>query len=230
MGILWVAATPIGNLGDVSRRFVETLSRISFVACEDTRDLKRLCSALSLPCPNHISLFEHNEESRIDEIMGRLASGMEVLLVSSAGTPLVSDPGYRLVSAAISAGHKVSPIPGACAPIAAISCSGLRTDRFAFLGFPPRKPGKRLAMLRALTSFEGTIVMFESPFRVAKLARECHEVFGSRPAVLARELTKVHEEFIREPLGKLADLLAAKQVKGECVLLIEIRSKTEEVD
>ena len=223
MGLLLVAATPIGNLKDVSERLKEAIRDASSVACEDTRVFRKLCNALAIQSPRLLSYYEHNERESSGGILKLLDVGETVLLVSNAGTPLISDPGYQVVRQALEAGHRVSPIPGASAVITALSCSGLRSDKFAFLGFPPRKPSKLRAFLSGFNQFPGTIILYESPYRVHKLVAAAQEVFGPVDAVLAREMTKLHEEFIRASLDRMTHILSTRKLKGECCLLIENR-------
>ncbi len=174
-----------------------------------------------------ISYHEHNERDRISTLLNELNNGATVLLASNAGTPLISDPGYAIVRAAIEAGVTVSPIPGPSAALSALCCSGLRVDRFAFLGFPPRKPGKLVNFLKEASRFDGTLIMYESPNRVSKLVGAACQVFGDAPAVLARELTKIHEEFLRGGLFELSKTLEIRELIGECCLLIENRVKDD---
>ncbi|MFA4986312.1 MAG: 16S rRNA (cytidine(1402)-2'-O)-methyltransferase [Candidatus Brocadiia bacterium] len=224
MGELWVGSTPIGNLSDASPRLREAIEKADLIACEDTRVCASLCAALGLRYRRMVSYYEQNERQRCDELAGELAAGKTILLLSSAGTPLISDPGYHIVKRAVEEGVRVSPIPGPCAAIAALSCSGLRVDKFAFLGFPPRKPGKLRSFLTSHAGFDGTLIMYESANRVARLATAAYEVFGPVQGVLGREITKLHEEFIRGNLRMLAaELEARPNLKGECCLMIELR-------
>ena len=219
--VLYVAATPIGNLEDVTPRLLETIASVSLVACEDTRVFGRLCARHKVARPALKPFYEHNEERLTQQVLENLEEGRSVLLASNAGTPLISDPGYKLVRTAIEHGYRVSPLPGPNAAVTALCASGLRVDRFAFLGFPPRKPGKLRNFLSLYKSFDGTLIFYESPHRVAKLSRACLEVFGNCPAVLARELTKLHEEFLRDELDKLSETLESQKVRGECSLLVQ---------
>ncbi len=222
-GTLYVAATPIGNAGDASARLRELVERVEVVACEDTRVFGKLCRLLGVKAPRLVSYHEHNEREKADYFLGVLEGGGDVLLASNAGTPLLSDPGYVLVRRAVERGFRVSPLPGPNAAVAALSCSGLRVDRFAFLGFPPRKEGRLARFLEEAGKFDGTVIMYESPRRLARLVKKAAEVLGARRAVVARELTKIHEEFIRGTLPELAEALSARNLKGECCLLVENR-------
>ena len=217
---LYVVATPIGNLEDVTLRALRILSGVDLIAAEDTRHTARLLTHFQIRTPM-VSCHEHNEEQRTLELVEKIRSGGTVALVSDAGTPSVSDPGYRLVGAAVTAGLDVFPIPGASAAVAALCASGLPTDAFVFLGFAPKKKGQRMALLESMRTEPRTLVFYESPRRVAKLIEEMHAVMGDRPAVLARELTKLHEEFLRGTLAEIQSNLANRSaVKGECTLLV----------
>ncbi|HTL41392.1 MAG TPA: 16S rRNA (cytidine(1402)-2'-O)-methyltransferase [Pseudolysinimonas sp.] len=216
--MLILAATPIGNLGDASRRLIETLERVEVVAAEDTRTTLQLMRALGITNrPRLVALHEHNERERAAELVAQ-AGEQDVLLVSDAGMPAVSDPGFVLVQAAIAAGVTVTALPGPSAVLTALALSGLPTDRFAFEGFLPRKG--RLAALRALAAEPRTLVFFESPHRVADALRDLAEAFGAeRPAAVCRELTKLHEEVARGTLAELAEHFA-EGARGEIVLVV----------
>jgi 16S rRNA (cytidine1402-2'-O)-methyltransferase len=221
-GTLYVIATPIGNLGDVTARARDTLAAVDVVAAEDTRHSGRLLAHLGIERPI-ISLHEHNEADRAPDVIARLLAGQSVALVSDAGTPLVSDPGFRVVAAARAAGLRVVPIPGACAAIAALSVAGLPTDRFCFEGFLPAKGGARRTRLAALARETRTLVFYEAPHRVAETLADLAQAFGdARAAVLARELTKLHESVYADALGVLAARAAtdADMNRGEAVLVV----------
>lgn len=221
--MLYLVGTPIGNLGDVSRRAAETLARAGVIAAEDTRSARRLLAALGIPAEGKrlVSYGEHNEAAMAERLAEDLAAGTEVALVSEGGMPLISDPGYRLVQAALAKGVTVVPIPGPNAALAALAASGLPVHGFIFRGFLPKKPGARRRILESLKDREETLIFYESPQRVAKVLPELAEVFGAgRPACLARELTKLHETFVRLPLGELAMRVAAEPPRGECTLLV----------
>lgn len=221
-GTLYVVATPIGNLGDVTARARDTLGAVDVVAAEDTRHSGRLLSSLGLERPL-LSLHEHNEAARADEIVSKLRAGQSVALVSDAGTPLVSDPGFRVVAAARAAGLRVVPIPGACAAIAALSVAGLPTDRFCFEGFLPAKAGPRRARLQLLSRETRTLVFYEAPHRIAETLADLASAFGAdRNAVLGRELTKLHETVYADALGRLAERAQtdADMNRGEAVLVV----------
>jgi len=219
---LYVTATPIGNLGDVTSRAALILRGVDAVICEDTRVSHKLMSALGIKKPL-IPCHEHNEEKAIPALIKRLQGGEALALITDAGTPLISDPGYRLVRACQDAGVMVTPVPGASSVAAALSAGGLATDAFYFAGFLPAKEGKREAALAALNDIPATLIFFESPARVLKTVEAMVKVFGpEREAVMARELTKLHEEILRLPLSDLAANLKARAViKGEIVLLVE---------
>jgi len=217
-----LAATPIGNPGDASARLRELLTSADVVAAEDTRRLHRLCAALGVrPGGVVVSLHEHNERSRADQLVARAAAGETVLVVSDAGMPTVSDPGYRVVTAAVRAGVEVTAVPGPSAVLTALAVSGLPTDRFCFEGFPPRRPGERDRTLAGLAAEQRTLVFFESPRRTAATLAALADAFGpDRPAALCRELTKTHEQVLRAPLGELAATAALTPVLGEVVLVV----------
>lgn len=220
---LFLVATPIGNLGDISSRALETLKSVDLVAAEDTRHSRRLLQHFGIDA-RMIAYHEHNEEQQTPVLVARLLEGQSIALVSDAGTPLLSDPGYRLVQAALEHGIRVVPIPGPCAAIVALSASGLPTDRFAFEGFTPAKPGPRRSYLQALKSEQRTLVFYVSCHRIVDTLKDMKAVFGDhRQAVLARELTKTFETIHK---AALSDLLAwveqdLNQQKGEIVILLE---------
>ncbi len=216
--VLLLAATPIGNLGDASRRLIEALSSAEVIAAEDTRTTVQLLRALGIENrPRLVALHEHNERERAAEL-AELARGADLLVLSDAGMPTVSDPGFVLVQAAIAAGVTVSALPGPSAVLMALAVSGLPTDRFAFEGFLPRKG--RLPALRALASETRTLIFFESPHRVGDALRDLAEAFGpDRPAAVCRELTKLYEEVVRGTLGELAERFADGG-RGEIVLVV----------
>lgn len=219
-GSLYVVATPIGNLEDITLRAIDILGKVDTVAAEDTRHTGKLLARHHIQS-RLLSYHEHNETERTAEIISRLRAGESVALVSSAGTPTVSDPGYRLIQTAIAEDFQVIPVPGASAAIAALSVSGLPTDTFVFIGFPPRKKNKRTALMKRLAGETGTIVFYESPKRLIPLVEEVISLFGDRNGVLGREMTKRHEEFIRGPLSQiLRKLTSGPRVKGECTLLV----------
>lgn len=222
-GVLHVVATPIGNLGDLSPRAQEVLRGVAAICAEDTRRSGQLLSHFGIATPL-LALHEHNEEAIAERVVARLLRGESLALVSDAGTPLVSDPGYRLVRAARAAGVRVSPVPGACAAIAALSVAGLASDRFAFEGFLPAKAAARRERLQPLAAEPRTLVFYESSHRILESLEDMVAVFGgARPAVLARELTKLFETTLD---GTLAELLVAvqgdeNQRRGEFVLVVE---------
>ncbi|MCG5056010.1 MAG: 16S rRNA (cytidine(1402)-2'-O)-methyltransferase [Myxococcales bacterium] len=216
---LYLVATPLGNLQDLSPRAAELLRVADVLYAEDTRTAARLLSDLGLGRPLH-SCFDANEAQRADEVAQHFAAGRTVALCSEAGTPGVSDPGYRMVRAAIAAGVPVVPVPGPSAVLAALVGSGLATDRFYFGGFLPRKPGPRREALAQLKTLPATLVFFESPMRTAETLHDMAEVFGPREAVVARELTKTHEEFVRGALETLAARYENERPLGEITLVV----------
>lgn len=228
-GCLYVVATPIGNLGDITLRALETLQSCDLILAEDTRLSRRLLDHYKISAPL-LSCHEHNEEERISELAERIMQGQNLALISDAGTPAVSDPGFKLVRALASMGLKIVPIPGPNAAITAISAAGLPSNSFAFAGFAPKKNKARKEFLTRYLAFPGTLIFYESPHRVGDLLAALKEVFGDRPVVLARELTKVYEEFIRGGLEEVAAQLAKRDgLKGECVLLLDNTGNTETV-
>ncbi len=221
-GTLFVVATPIGNLGDLTDRARSVLQQVDVIAAEDTRRAGTLLSAIGSSVPA-LSLHEHNERARIPELLARLAAGEDVALVSDAGTPLLADPGYRLVRAAAEARCTIRPVPGASAITAALSVAGLPTDRFLFLGFPAAKRAARREALGALAHETATLVLYEAPHRIAGTLADLAELFGpARTAWVGRELTKQFESHRRGGLGELAALFAAGEepARGEFVLIV----------
>jgi 16S rRNA (cytidine1402-2'-O)-methyltransferase len=219
-GSLYVVATPIGNLADITLRAIETLKSVDLIAAEDTRHTQRLLSHHQIK-NQMISLHEHNESQRTPDLIERLRTGDTIALVSNAGTPTLSDPGYRLVKEAAAAHIRVVPIPGPSAALASLSVSGLPTDAYIFIGFLPRKSGKANKILAALQPERKTLIFYESPRRIKALLSNLIQTMGDREAVLSREMTKRHEEFIR---GSLTDIAAAlsnrEEIKGECTLVV----------
>lgn len=218
-GTLYLVATPIGNLEDITLRALRVLRECNVAAAEDTRRTGQLLKHFGIAKPL-LSYFQFNEARRSEEIIERLKRGEKVALVTDAGSPGISDPGERVVKAAIAAGFRVEAVPGACALVAGLTASGLPTSEFHFIGFLPHKSGQRRNKLASLQAFEGTLVLYESPYRIEKLLGELSEVFPERQVVLARELTKKFEEFLR---GKPVELIAAtakRRLKGEFVVLV----------
>lgn len=219
-GVLYLVATPIGNLEDITLRALRILREVDLIACEDTRQTRKLLEHYGIHKPT-VSYHEHNEAARAEELVEKLRQGARVALVSDAGTPLVSDPGYRLVSRAIEAGIPIEPIPGPSALLAALSASGLPTDSFRFGGFLPHRQSARRKLLASLESESATVIFYEAPHRILETLADIEELLGDRPVVLARELTKIHQEFLRGTAAELRRLLAARRgVKGEITLLI----------
>ncbi len=220
-GRLFVVATPIGNMEDITLRALRVLSEVDLIAAEDTRHTGNFLKYHKIDA-HLISCHEHNEEKRSDELIERLKRGQNIALVSNAGTPAVSDPGYRLIQKSISEGLKVIPIPGVSAAISALSVSGLPTDSFIFIGFAPRKPGKRQALFHSLSKETRTLIFYESPRRLLNLLEDLLINLGERRAVLAREITKLYEEFIRGNLSQIKNHIKFKgDIKGECTLIVE---------
>ena len=218
-GTLYLVATPIGNLEDVTLRALRVLRECDIVAAEDTRHSGHLLKHFGISKPL-LSYFQFNEAKRSEEIIERLRRGEKVALVTDAGSPGISDPGERVVKAALAAGLRVEAVPGPCALVAALTASGLPTDEFHFIGFLPHKSGQRRNQLEALKDFSGTLVLYESPYRIEKLLGELNEVFCDRQIVLARELTKKFEEFLRGTPAELLEMTRKRSLKGEFVVLI----------
>jgi len=219
-GRLYVVATPIGNLEDITYRAVRVLGEADLIACEDTRQTRKLLDHYGIGRPT-VSYHEHNEAERTAELMARLREGAVIALVSDAGMPLISDPGFRLVRAAVAEGVRVEPVPGPSALLPALAASGLETDAFHFAGFLPPKRGQRARALEQLRGERATLIFYEAPHRILETLAAIEEVLGPRPVVVARELTKVHEEFLRGTAAELRAQLAARDaVKGEITLLV----------
>ena len=226
---LYVVATPIGNRDDITIRALNILGRVDLVAAENTRHTGRLLAHHNIK-GNLISYHEHNEVKRTPELIHRLKTGSSVALVSNAGTPSVSDPGYRLVKEAIANNIKVIPVPGVSAAVSALSAAGLPTYSFIFVGFPAKKKAKRLKQLKELASENRTIIFYESPKRILTFMEEIIDAMGDRYGVLSREMTKLHEEFLRGFLSEIHYILNARPaVKGECTLLVMGCEENKEV-
>lgn len=218
-GTLYLVATPIGNLEDITLRALRVLRGCDLVAAEDTRHTGRLLQHFGIQKPM-VSHHRFNEARRSTEVVDRLRAGAVVAVVSDAGSPGISDPGERLVAAVLAAGLRVEPVPGACALIAGLTASGLPTDEFHFVGFLPHKSGQRRRRIEELSVLPGTLVFYESPFRIEKLVHELAEIVPDRPVVLAREVTKRFEEWLRGSPADLAAQLRARPRKGEFVVLV----------
>ena len=227
---LYLVATPIGNLEDITFRAVRILrEEVDLIACEDTRQTQKLLQHYEIRKPL-VSYHEHNETARTADILDGLQRGESVALVSDAGTPLVSDPGYRVVTAAIEHGFPVIPIPGASAVLAALTASGLPAEKFRFIGFLPSKTGARRKALEELLDETATVIAYESPHRILEALADMAAIWGNRQIVLARELTKIHEEFLRGTAQSIReDLQERRAVKGEITLLIARSEKTVEI-
>jgi 16S rRNA (cytidine1402-2'-O)-methyltransferase len=229
MGTLYIVATPIGNLQDITLRAIELIKQTEYIACEDTRKTGFLIKSLadkfgSFGDKYLVSVYEENEVSRIQEVLKVLENDKNVVLVSDAGTPLISDPGFKLVRECITKGVKIESIPGPSSVISALVVSGLPSDKFTFIGFLPKKPGHRKTLLdnlqKSLELVKSTIILFESPFRLVKTLGELEQVFGDREVVVVRELTKIHEEVRRGKLSELTTHYKKVTPKGEVIVLI----------
>jgi 16S rRNA (cytidine1402-2'-O)-methyltransferase len=219
-GILYLVATPIGNLEDITYRAVRVLKEADLIACEDTRHTRKLLDHYGIQ-KAAVSYHEHNEAARSGELVDRILAGLNVALVSDAGTPLVSDPGYRVVARAIAMGIQVVPVPGPSAILAALTASGLPTDSFFFGGFLPAKSAQRRKVLERGRSSETSLVFYEAPHRIVETLRDIDELLGKCPIVVGRELTKMHEEFLRGTAAEvLAQMEGRQALKGEMTIII----------
>lgn len=219
-GTLYLVATPIGNLEDITLRALRVLREADLIACEDTRQTRHLLDHFGISKPL-VSYHEHNEAARAAELVEKLEAGASIAVVSDAGTPLISDPGYRAAAAAIAAGISVVPIPGASALLPALAGSGLGTDEFRFCGFLPARSAARRQTLASLADADCTLIFYETPHRIVEALQDVEAELGSRPVVVARELTKIHEEFLRGRAAEVRAKLAARpSIKGEITLLI----------
>ena len=228
-GTLFVVATPIGNLEDLSFRAVRVLREVSRIACEDTRLTARLLARYQIPTPT-VPFHRFNEHRMLARLLQRLEAGEDLALVTDGGTPVVSDPGFSLVRAAAERSLSIVPVPGPSALLAALVASGLPAERFTFAGFLPHRSGERRRLLESLKEREETLIFFDSPRRVGDSLREMAAIFGDRPAVLCREMTKLHEEFRRGGLAALAEASAATSEKGEITLVVEGMRPSEPAD
>lgn len=220
-GTLYLVSTPIGNLEDITHRAVRLLGEVEVIACEDTRHTRKLLNHYGINTKT-ISYHEHNERERAAELIELLKSGSDIAIVSDAGTPLINDPGFRIAGLAIEAGVLVVPVPGPSALITALVASGLPTDEFFFGGFLPARSGARRTRLSELRSMPATLIFYEAPHRIAATLKDAHEILGEREAVVARELTKMHEELARGRLSELAARFSsAESARGEIVLMID---------
>jgi len=218
MGTLYLVATPIGNLEDITTRALRILGEVSLIAAEDTRQTRKLLTHFDIHTPS-TSYYEHNKLSKLDKVLRALEAG-NVALVSDAGTPGLNDPGYELVRAALQAGHTVSPLPGACAPISALVASGLPTDSFLFMGYLPRKTSERRQFIESLESLPYTLIFLESPHRLVDALSDLETILGDRQMAVARELTKVHEEILRLSIAEARRHFDENAPRGEFTLVV----------
>ena len=225
MGTLYLVATPIGNLEDMSPRAVRTLGEARLIAAEDTRVTHKLLTHFDLHTPL-TSYFEHNKLAKLDKILGALTEG-DVALVSDAGTPTINDPGYELVKAALSAGHSICPIPGPSAPLAALAASGLPTDSFLYLGYLPRKSSERQTLAGHIANLSYTLIFLESPHRLLAALKDLEFSLGDRQIAIARELTKVHEEIWRGSISAAIEHFTQNEPRGEFTLVVAGKTKSE---
>jgi 16S rRNA (cytidine1402-2'-O)-methyltransferase len=226
VGTLFLVATPIGNLQDISLRALETLKTVDLIACEDTRHTRKLLTHFGIQA-RLVSYHEHNEQQRAEELSELLTGGKSIAVVSDAGTPAICDPSFRIVQKAFEIGARVIPIPGAVAFVNALIASGLPTDSFFFGGFLPSKKGERQNRLREVKEIPATLIFYETPHRLVKSLTDCAEILGNRKCAVARELTKLHEEIVRGDLQELIEKFSEKPTKGEIVLVIERGRKSE---
>jgi 16S rRNA (cytidine1402-2'-O)-methyltransferase len=218
-GTLYIIATPIGNLEDMTYRAVRILGEVDLIAAEDTRHSLKLLNHFGISRPL-TSYFDHNQQIKGERILNALRQGKSVALISDAGTPCVSDPGYQLVRDAVAENIPVVPVPGACAAVAALAASGLPTDSFTFAGFPPSRQGKRRTFLAGIDALPGTLVLYEAPHRLLETLSDIREMLGERQVIVARELTKMFEEFIRGTASEVIAAVSQGIVRGEVVVLI----------
>jgi 16S rRNA (cytidine1402-2'-O)-methyltransferase len=218
-GCLYIVATPIGNLEDITLRALRILKEVDLIACEDTRHTQKLLNHFNI-AKSLVSYHEHNEITRSPELLIQMEQGAKIALVSDAGMPLVSDPGYRLVTLCVRHKIPVVPIPGPSAMLAALAAAGLPNEEFLFVGFLPQRSGARRRILEHLRIEERTMIFYEAPHRVAESIADAQAILGDRPACIAREVTKVHEEFLRGKLSQLAESLAERPARGEITLVV----------
>jgi len=229
-GTLFIVATPVGNLEDITFRAVKILKEVDIILAEDTRHSKKLLLHYDIGT-RLVSCHEHNEANKTPGILNNLKKGLDIALISDAGTPTISDPGYKLVTYAAKEGINIVPVPGCCASIAAISAAGLPTDSFLFLGFLPRKKAKQRHSLEVVKNQTATLIFYESPKRVKSLISNIIFILGDRQACLAREITKIHEEFIRDKLSVILNKLEGKNnIKGECSLIVQGCLKEKKIE
>lgn len=220
LGTLYLVPTPIGNPRDITLRAIDVLREVGLIAAEDTRHARTLLQPLGIDT-RLVSYHDHNEESRTGQLLEALLAGQQVALISDAGTPMVNDPGYRLTVAAIKAGIRVVPLPGASAPISALVGSGLPVHRFCYAGFLPRKAAARQAALRSLAGIDGSLIFFEAPHRLLEMVRDLHAVLGNRRAALARSISKPDEQFLRGTLAELeSELAGLETVRGQYTVVV----------
>ena len=219
MGILYIVSTPIGNLSDISLRAIETLQKVDLILAEDTRKTGTLLKSLKIK-KNLLSFYEHNELARIPQVIDFLKRGQNLALVSDAGTPTISDPGFKLIREAITQGLKIESIPGASAALAALVVSGLPTDKFIFLGYLPKKQGKATKIIKQIADLDFTIILFESPKRLLRNLKLLKDLLGNKSTVVARELTKLHEEYLRGDIEDIIEHFKKNPIKGEITLII----------
>ncbi len=226
-GKLYVVGTPIGNLEDITLRAIRILKAVNLIACEDTRRTQKLLNAYKIQTPT-ISYHEHNEMTRAPELIIQIEEGSSIALVTDAGMPVVSDPGFRLVHLAVRHSIPVIPVPGASAFVAALAASGLPVDKFRFLGFLPSRKGHRRKALEEIKDATKTLVFYEAPHRLQEMLKDARDILGDREIVIAREVTKVHEEFVRGSIGTSIEYFKRRPAKGEITVLIGLQTASED--
>lgn len=218
-GKLYIIATPIGNLTDITLRALETLKEVDMILSEDTRETDKILKKYEINKPQ-LSYRDQNHDYIFPRLEETLENGLNLALISDSGTPLISDPGFKLVRDLIKKGFEIVSIPGPCAAISALVTSGFPTDKFSFLGFLPKSSGERSKLLRNYGNLDSTLVIYESPFRIEKLLKEIHENLGERYICLANEITKIHEKILRGSLGIVLESVKGKRLKGEFVVIV----------
>jgi 16S rRNA (cytidine1402-2'-O)-methyltransferase len=225
--MLYIVAGPIGNLGDITLRALEVLRGAEVVLVEDTRKAGTFFKSLNIPKKNLLSFYEHNEDKRIPQIISYLKDNKTVVLLSGAGTPLVSDPGFRLLRRCREEKIEFTSLPGPCAAINALVLSGCASDSFLFLGFLPKKKGKRIKRIESIKNLSSSIILFESPYRLTKTLKDLEQILGNRRCALCREMTKIYEETLRGRILEVIEEISPRKIKGECCLVIEGKKESQ---
>ena len=221
--MLSIVATPIGNLKDITVRALEVLEKADLILVEDTRTAGNFLKSLKIPKKSILSFYEHNEDERIPQIIAQLKEGREIVLLSGAGTPLISDPGFRLARACVKEGLRFTSLPGPSAALNALVLAGFPSDSFLFLGFLPKRKSKRDKKLENVKGLASTLILFESPYRLVKTLKDLKQALGDKPCAICREMTKVYEEVIRGSLSRVIEALSDRKIKGECTIVVEAK-------